>query len=131
MRNKYISVTMPEITQVPKHKCTVKAVCAHLSHKNTQEIQTSNGFPFLAQPSYHTAGTPVHTQAALQHTDRLFLIFFLFLLLLLMLYTSTFLFVDQEYTTPQALQVKFCRNLLSSFPKISSHTTLFWGSSPD
>lgn len=126
MRNKYISITMPEKTS--NHKCTVKAVCAHLSHKSMQEIQ-NHCFLFLTQPSYHTAGTPVHTQVALQHTGRLFLNF-MFPLLLLMLYTSTFLFIDQEYCL-QVLQVQFCRNLLSNFPKVSSRATLFLGLSPD
>lgn len=87
-------------------------------------------FPISNTTKLHTAGTAVHTQAALQHAGRLFLTFFMFLLLLLMLYTATFLFVDQEYSPCPTKPVKFnfAGIFCPAFPKF--HTPRYFGGFP-
>lgn len=103
--------------------CCEGSVCPPLLQEYTGNskplfpVSNTTKLPHCWHHSSHPNCPPAHWQI-LSH-------FFLFILSLLMLYTSAFLFVEQEYS-PQA-QVQFCRNILSSFPKIPSHATLFWG----
>lgn len=116
MRNKYISATMPEKNKSKTQMCCKSSVRPPLLKEypgNSKTLFLISNTTMLPHPRW----SPAHWQTLFN--------LFLFLLLLLVLSTFTFLFVEQEYS-PQA-QVQFCRNIFSSFPKISSHATLFFG----
>lgn len=73
MRNKYISVTMSKKNTKSQSTNVLRRQCVPSSLTRVRR-KFKTVFPISNTTSYHAAGT-AHTQAALQHTDRLFLIF--------------------------------------------------------